>query len=60
MQSKLGKLKLLSEPSKKSASLGQLAKGDEMVFMGEEKDGFYRVTAINGEGWVDKLLVQKR
>jgi uncharacterized protein YjhX (UPF0386 family) len=60
MQSKLGKLTLLSEHSKKSANLGQLAKGDEMVFMREEKDGIYRVTAINGEGWVEKLLVQKR
>lgn len=60
MRSKLGKLKLLSEPSKKAHSLGQLSKADDMIFMGEEKDGFYLVSTINGEGWVDKLLVQKR
>jgi hypothetical protein len=60
LKSKLGKLKLFSAPSKKSASLGQVSKADEMIFMGEEKEGFYRVTVSDGEGWVDKLLVQKR
>lgn len=60
MQSKLAKLKLLSEPNKKSPSLGAISKSDEMIFMGEEKAGFYRVTTENAEGWVDKLLVQKR
>lgn len=60
MQSKLAKLKLLSEPSKKSPSLGTISKSDEMIFMGEEKEGFYRVTTEDSEGWVDKLLVQRR
>jgi len=56
---KLGKTKLLSDSNRKSKNLVQLSKSDEMIFMGEEKDGFYRVTANAGEGWVDKLLVQK-
>lgn len=56
---KLGKTKLLSDSNRKSKSVGQLTKSDEMIFMGEEKDGFYRVTANAGEGWVDKFLVKK-
>jgi hypothetical protein len=30
-----------------------------MIYMGEEANGFYKVTATNGEGWIEKLLVQK-
>lgn len=56
---KLSKTKLLSDSNRKSKNVAQLSKSDEMIFMGEEKDGFYRVTANEGEGWVDKLLVQK-
>ena len=34
-------------------------KGDEMIFMGEEKDGFLKVESGNGGGWVKKVLVSK-
>ena len=30
-----------------------------MIYMGEEREGLYRVTTPQGEGWVDKLLVKK-
>jgi len=59
LQSKLAKLKLMRDPSKKSPSLGTISKSDEMIFMGEEKEGLYKVSTAEGEGWVDKLLVKK-
>jgi len=57
--SKIASVKVYSEANKKSAKLMQLSKSDELIYMGEELNGLYRVTAPDGEGWVDKLLVKK-
>jgi hypothetical protein len=59
LTSKINKVKLFKEPSKKSDKAGLLSKSNDMIYMGEEANGFYKVTATNGEGWVEKLLVQK-
>lgn len=56
---KLSKTRLLSDSNRKSKNLAQLPQSEQMIFMGEEVGGFYRVTASAGEGWVDKLLVKK-
>ena len=34
-------------------------KGDELIYMGEEKDGYLKVEAGKGSGWVKKILVAK-
>ena len=47
------------QPSKAADKLIGLAKTDTMIYMGEEREGLYRVTTPQGEGWVDKLLVKK-
>ena len=47
------------QPSKTAEQLPPLAKTDQAIYMGEERDGLYRVTTQQGEGWVDKLLVKK-
>jgi glutaredoxin len=44
----------------KSEKIAVLAKTDEVIFMGDESAGFYRVTTPKGEGWIDKLLVKKQ
>lgn len=56
---KMDKVKVLKEANKKSAKLVQLSKTDEVIYMGEEQNGMYKVTTSEGEGWVDKLLVKK-
>ena len=33
---------------------------DELVFLGEEKNGFVKVQGSSAEGWVKKTLVSKR
>jgi glutaredoxin len=58
----LGKIegvKVYMQASKSNASLMVLKKEDKVIYMGEERDGMYRVTTPKGEGWVDKLLVKK-
>lgn len=56
---KLSKTRLLSDSNRRSKNVAQLSQSEQMIYMGEEVNGFYRVTATAGEGWVDKLLVKK-
>ena len=56
---KIGGVTIYNEPSK-SSKLAVLGKSDEVIYMGEERAGYYRVTTQNGEGWIDKLLVKKQ
>jgi hypothetical protein len=36
-----------------------LGRADEMVVVGDEKDGFIQVETGSGKGWVKMTLVQK-
>ena len=36
-----------------------LAKGEELIFMGKEQDGFVGVETAKGAGWVKKVLVTR-
>jgi Curli production assembly/transport component CsgG len=56
---KIGNLKLYAQPAESAKAIATLSKGDEMIFMGEEKDGFMNVESGSGSGWVKKVLVQK-
>jgi hypothetical protein len=56
---KIANVKLYSQASDGSKAIATLSKGDEMIFMGEEKDGYLKVESGNGSGWVKKVLVQK-
>lgn len=58
---KIANIKLFKEPSRKAESIGALSKSDEMIYTGNQVDGFYSVTTGNkGEGWVEKILVKRR
>lgn len=58
---KINKLKVFADPSKESSTVSELNKVNDLIFMGEEVDGFYYVTTDDGaEGWVQKILVTKR
>jgi hypothetical protein len=56
---KLGNLKLYSQPAETAGAVTTLSKGDEMIFMGEEQNGFLKVETSNGGGWVKKVLVTR-
>lgn len=59
MVGKISGIKVYALPSKSAEKLMTLGKTDEVIYMGEERNGLYRVTTQKGEGWVDKLLVKK-
>ena len=56
---KIANVKLFASPADSAKTIATLSKGDEMIFMGEEKDGFLKVESGNGSGWVKKVLVSK-
>jgi glutaredoxin len=56
---KIAGIKVYARASKAAQRLAVLGKTDEVVYMGEEKEGLYLVMTPLGEGWVDKLLVKK-
>lgn len=57
---KIANVKLMSDASDTSKALGTLARTDELVVIGGEKDGFINVQGANGAGWVKIVLVNKR
>ncbi|MBM0104379.1 SH3 domain-containing protein [Steroidobacter sp. S1-65] len=56
---KLGNLKVYASASDSSPTVATLAKGEEMIFMGEEQDGYLKIESSNGGGWVKKVLVTR-
>jgi curli biogenesis system outer membrane secretion channel CsgG len=56
---KLGNLKVYSSPADSGTPVTTLSKGEEMIVMGEEQNGFIKVESANGGGWVKKVLVSK-
>ena len=56
---KVANVRVYRDANKQSTALGQIAKSEELIYMGEEQNGLYKVTSASGEGWVDKLLVKK-
>lgn len=57
MVPKIAGIKVLRTASDSAAAVATLAKGEEVVYMGEESNGFYKVQAAGGEGWVKKALM---
>ncbi len=56
---KIANVKILSGPADSAKAVGTLAKGSEMIYMGEEQDGFLKVETGSGGGWVKKILVTR-
>lgn len=56
---KIGGLKLLGTAGDGGKVLATLAKTDEMIYMGEEQNGYLKVESGSGSGWVKKILVAK-
>jgi curli biogenesis system outer membrane secretion channel CsgG len=59
MMPKIANVLMLKLPKDGSPTLSTLAKTDEVLFLGEEKDGFMKVQTGKGEGWVKKILLKK-
>jgi hypothetical protein len=59
MVPKIAGAKVLRAPQEGSPELMTLAKTDEVLYLGEEKNGYVKVTAAKGDGWVKKVLLKK-
>ena len=57
---KIANIRLMSEASDTSKPLATLARGEELVVIGGEKDGFINVQGSTASGWVKIVLMQKR
>jgi len=59
MVAKIAGAKVLKGPADGAGELMSLAKTDEVLYLGEERNGFMKVTSPKGDGWVKKVLLRK-
>lgn len=59
LRPKLASVKLLAQPSEQSNAVATLDRGEELIFLGKEQDGFLNVESAKGGGWVKKVLVAR-
>jgi curli production assembly/transport component CsgG len=57
---KIANIKLLAQPTDTAKPLATLGRGEELVVIGAEKDGYINVQGATASGWVKIVLVQKR
>ena len=57
---KIANVKLLAQPADTGKVLSTLTRTDELVVVGEIKDGFVNVQSSTASGWVKVVLVNKR
>ena len=57
---KIAGVKLLAIPADGSKEVATLARGDEVVVIGKEQNGFINVQGATGAGWVKIILFNKR
>lgn len=56
---KIANVKLLAQPSETAKVVATLGRGDELVVIGEEKDGYINVQGASASGWIRTVLVEK-
>jgi hypothetical protein len=57
---KIANVRLLATPADAGKVLATLARGDELVVVGEAKDGFINVQGATASGWVKIVLIEKK
>ena len=57
LMARINNVKVYSGPSKDSKVLGTLARTDELIASGDQKNGFVQVDSSSFSGWVQKTLV---
>lgn len=57
---KIANVKLMASPSDSARVVATLPRGEELVVVGDVKDGFVSVQSANASGWVKAVLVSKQ
>lgn len=60
MMPKINGVKVLRLPQDGSGEVQSLGKNDEVLMLGEERNGYAKVTAPRGDGWVKSILLRKQ
>jgi curli biogenesis system outer membrane secretion channel CsgG len=56
---KIAGVKIMGSAGESGKAVATLDKGEELIYMGEEQNGFLKVESGKGGGWVKKILVTK-
>lgn len=56
---KIAGVKIMGSAGESGKAVATLDKGEELIYMGEEQNGFLKVESGKGGGWVKKVLVTK-
>ncbi len=56
---KIAGVKIMGSAGEAGKAVATLVKGEELIYMGEEQNGFLKVESGKGGGWVKKILVTK-
>jgi hypothetical protein len=59
LRPKIANVRLMAKPSDSGEVVTTLGKGDDMIFLGKEEDGFVKVETGKGGGWVKKVLIAR-
>jgi hypothetical protein len=59
LRAKINGVQVMKSPKDGSGIVVTLKRDEEVVYLGQEEDGFLKVLAPAGEGWVRKLVVMK-
>ncbi|MEK9808057.1 MAG: CsgG/HfaB family protein [Halieaceae bacterium] len=59
LSAKLANVKITADPSSGSEVVATLAKGEEVVYLGESQDGFVLIQGAEAEGWVREILMKE-
>src|SRR6185437_11295647 len=57
---KIANVKLIADSKDDAKLVATLTRGEELVYLGQEQNGYLHVQAAGGEGWVRKALLSKR
>jgi hypothetical protein len=57
---KIANVKLIADSKDGAKLVATLTRGEELVYLGQEQNGYLHVQAAGGEGWVRKALLSKR
>jgi glutaredoxin len=56
---RIARVKIMNEAHARARVAGQLAKGEEVIFLGETRNGYARVKSAETEGWAEQDLLAK-
>ena len=57
---KIANVKLIADSKDDAKLVATLTRGEELVYLGQEQNGYLHVQAAGGEGWVRKALLSKK